>query len=160
MLNFFVNLINSIGVPVVFIGTNSMVQLFSHIVRNARRVSGQGIYDFKQPIEQEDTKYASMNSRVDLDEFIESTVATAVAEKEQAKVSVPKSVMLKDIHEKRGMERDAERLRALAHAPGGELPMAPQVAAPARATTQEYAGERGAEVISLLSRAGRAGAKK
>ncbi|SFM87243.1 ATP-binding protein [Rugamonas rubra] len=55
MLNFFVNLINSIGVPVVFIGTNSMVQLFSHIVRNARRVSGQGIYDFKQPTEEDET---------------------------------------------------------------------------------------------------------
>lgn len=49
MLNFFVHLVNSIGVPVVFIGTNSMVALFADIVRNARRVSGQGIYDFKLP---------------------------------------------------------------------------------------------------------------
>lgn len=55
MLNFFVNLINSIGVPVVFVGTNSMVNLFAHIVRNARRVSGQGVYDFKQPMEEDDT---------------------------------------------------------------------------------------------------------
>lgn len=51
MLNFFVNLINSIGVPVVFIGTNSMVGLFADLLRNARRVSGLGLYDFKQPSE-------------------------------------------------------------------------------------------------------------
>ena len=51
VLNFFVNLINSIGVPVVFIGTNSMVELFTDIARNARRASGQGVYDFKQPTE-------------------------------------------------------------------------------------------------------------
>ena len=49
MLNFFVNLVNSIGIPVVFIGTNSMVELLSGVLRNARRVSGQGIFDFKQP---------------------------------------------------------------------------------------------------------------
>lgn len=49
MLNFFVNLINSIGIPVVFIGTNSMLELFSNAMRNARRASGLGIFDFKQP---------------------------------------------------------------------------------------------------------------
>lgn len=51
MLNFFVNLINSIGIPVVFIGNNSMIDLVSNILRNARRVSGLGLYDFKQPTE-------------------------------------------------------------------------------------------------------------
>jgi hypothetical protein len=49
MLNFFVNLINSIGIPVVFVGTNSMVNLFSDVMRNARRACGLGMYDFKQP---------------------------------------------------------------------------------------------------------------
>jgi hypothetical protein len=49
MLNFFVNLINEIGIPVVFIGTNSMTSLFSKIMRNARRATGLGLYDFKQP---------------------------------------------------------------------------------------------------------------
>jgi len=49
MLNFFVNLVNTIGIPVVFIGTNSMTDLFSYIVRNARRVTGLGLFDFKQP---------------------------------------------------------------------------------------------------------------
>lgn len=51
MLNFFVNLINTIGIPVVFIGTNSMIDLFSDVLRNARRACGLGIYDFKQPME-------------------------------------------------------------------------------------------------------------
>ena len=51
MLNFFVNLINSIGIPVVFVGTNSMVNLFSDVMRNARRACGLGMYDFKQPMQ-------------------------------------------------------------------------------------------------------------
>ena len=51
MLNFFVNLINSIGIPVVFSGTNSMINLFADILRNARRACGQGMYDFRQPSE-------------------------------------------------------------------------------------------------------------
>lgn len=51
MLNFFVTLINTLGIPVVFIGTNAMAKIFADVVRNARRASGQGIYDFKQPEE-------------------------------------------------------------------------------------------------------------
>lgn len=51
MLNFFVNMINSIGIPVAFIGTNSMVNLFSDVMRNARRASGLGKYEFEQPKE-------------------------------------------------------------------------------------------------------------
>jgi hypothetical protein len=49
MLNFFVNLVNRIGIPVVFVGTNSMIELFAKILRNARRASGLGLLDFKQP---------------------------------------------------------------------------------------------------------------
>lgn len=48
MLNFFVNLINSIGIPVVFIGTNSMISLFSDVLRNARRGCGLGAVEFKR----------------------------------------------------------------------------------------------------------------
>lgn len=59
MLNFFVNLINSIGIPVVFIGTNSMVELFSDVLRNARRACGLGNYDFKQP-EQDDQAWSML----------------------------------------------------------------------------------------------------
>lgn len=53
MLNFFVNLINSIGIPVVFIGTNSMISLFSDVLRNARRGCGLGVIEF-QRFEKED----------------------------------------------------------------------------------------------------------
>ncbi|MFM0034168.1 ATP-binding protein [Paraburkholderia strydomiana] len=49
MLNFFVNLINSIGIPVVFVGTNSMIELFADVMRNARRATGLGLSDFRQP---------------------------------------------------------------------------------------------------------------
>lgn len=48
MLNFFVNLINSIGIPVVFIGTNSMISLFSDVLRNARRGCGLGVIEFQR----------------------------------------------------------------------------------------------------------------
>ncbi|MFZ6687654.1 ATP-binding protein [Undibacterium sp. SXout11W] len=55
MLNFFVNLINAIGIPVVFIGNTSMIELFSNVLRNARRACGLGIYDFKQPEEEDES---------------------------------------------------------------------------------------------------------
>lgn len=42
MLNFFLHLVNNIGIPVVFIGTNSMVSLFSDVMRVARRSCGGG----------------------------------------------------------------------------------------------------------------------
>jgi len=107
-----------------------------------------------------DSKFATLSSRVDLDEFIESTLATAIAEKEQAKVPMTKSDILRDIHDKRSIERDLERLRALSQAPGGEMPATQVAAVQTSAAPQEYGGERGAEVISLLSRVARAGAKK
>jgi hypothetical protein len=62
MLNFFVNLINSIGIPVVFAGTNSMINLFADVLRNARRACGQGMYDFRQPSEAD----AAWNMLVDV----------------------------------------------------------------------------------------------
>jgi hypothetical protein len=55
MLNFFVNLINALGIPVVFVGTNPMAKLFADVVRNARRASGQGVYDFKHPRQSDPT---------------------------------------------------------------------------------------------------------
>ncbi|WP_296277153.1 MULTISPECIES: ATP-binding protein [Pseudomonadaceae] len=47
MLNFFLHLVNNLGIPVVFIGTNSMVSLFSDVMRNARRTCGLGVVEFK-----------------------------------------------------------------------------------------------------------------
>lgn len=49
MLNFFLQLVNDIGIPVVFIGNNSMIDLFKGVLRNARRCSGLGLLDFKRP---------------------------------------------------------------------------------------------------------------
>lgn len=46
MLNFFLHLVNNIGIPVVFIGTNSMISLFSDVMRVARR-SGSTV-EFKR----------------------------------------------------------------------------------------------------------------
>jgi len=56
MLNFFLHLVNNIGIPVVFIGTNSMVSLFSDVLRNARRSCGVGIIEFKR-FEKEDDEW-------------------------------------------------------------------------------------------------------
>jgi hypothetical protein len=48
MLNFFLHLVNNIGIPVVFSGTNSMISLFSEVMRTARRVCGSGTLEFKR----------------------------------------------------------------------------------------------------------------
>ncbi|POP70094.1 ATP-binding protein [Pseudomonas syringae] len=48
MLSFFLHLVNNIGIPVVFIGTNSMISLFSDVMRVARRSCGGGIVEFKR----------------------------------------------------------------------------------------------------------------
>ncbi|WP_415760991.1 ATP-binding protein [Pseudomonas sp. CP4] len=48
MLNFFLHLVNNIGIPVVFSGTNSMISLFSEVMRTARRVCGAGTLEFKR----------------------------------------------------------------------------------------------------------------
>jgi len=48
MLNFFLHLVNNIGIPVVFGGTNSMISLFSEVMRTARRVCGAGTLEFKR----------------------------------------------------------------------------------------------------------------
>lgn len=55
MLNFFVNLINCIGIPAVFVGTNSMVGLFSDVMRNARRACDMGDHEFEKPTQDDPT---------------------------------------------------------------------------------------------------------
>jgi energy-coupling factor transporter ATP-binding protein EcfA2 len=42
LLNFFVTLSNDAGVPLVYVGTNAMLPLFSGVLRNARRAAGIG----------------------------------------------------------------------------------------------------------------------
>jgi len=109
-----------------------------------------------------ESKYAELNSRVELDEYIESTIATAGAEKKQTHVPASKAKSLADLREKRQFERDVERSDALERSPGGDAVPVPkeETANKDLSTVCEYAGERGAEVISLLSRAGKVGNKK
>jgi ABC-type dipeptide/oligopeptide/nickel transport system ATPase component len=46
LLNFFVTLSNDAGVPLVYVGTNAMLPLFSGVLRNARRAAGMGPITF------------------------------------------------------------------------------------------------------------------
>ncbi|MCE0778725.1 MULTISPECIES: ATP-binding protein [Pseudomonas] len=46
LLNFFVTLSNDTGVPLVYVGTNAMLPLFSGVLRNARRAVGMGEITF------------------------------------------------------------------------------------------------------------------
>jgi hypothetical protein len=50
LLNFFVTLSNDAGVPLVYVGTNAMLPLFSGVVRNARRAVGLGEITFDRYI--------------------------------------------------------------------------------------------------------------
>ncbi|MCV4289027.1 ATP-binding protein [Pseudomonas capsici] len=59
MLNFFLHLVNNIGIPVVFIGTNSMISLFSDVMRVARRSCGGGMVEFKR-FEKNDREWRSL----------------------------------------------------------------------------------------------------
>jgi putative transposase len=109
-----------------------------------------------------ETKYAELNSKVQLDEFIENTISTAAAEKAEAESPSSKAEKLRGIRPNRQLERDTERVLAAERSP-----VAPQKNTPPKeaersvsSSVSEYAGDRGAEVISLLSRAGKLGAKK
>lgn len=109
-----------------------------------------------------ESKYAELNSRVQLDAYIESTISTAAAEKSETEAPSSKAEKVGNIRENQRMERDVERILAVERSPGGNRnsPPTSQVAQANSSTVREYAGERGAEVISLLSRAGRLGDKK
>jgi len=104
-----------------------------------------------------ESKYSELSSRVDLDEFIETTISTAVAKKEQSKVSASKTATVKNIKEKRNFELDAERLMGLRTIgiEQNEPDSRPNLTESVPGAVADYAGERSAEVISLLSRAGR-----
>lgn len=59
LLNFFVTLSNDAGVPIVMSGTNAMVKLFSSVVRNARRATGMGQFNFDR-FHREDDEWVSL----------------------------------------------------------------------------------------------------
>lgn len=46
LLNFFVQLSNDAGIPLIYVGTNAMLPLFSGVLRNARRAAGMGPITF------------------------------------------------------------------------------------------------------------------
>jgi putative transposase len=101
------------------------------------------------------TKYDELNSRVQLDEFVESTIATAAAEKKESNIKKSKAAQIADIRANRTLERTAERVIAAHQSPAAPSLSAPSIDRPrseANASAQTYAGERGGEVIDLLSR--------
>lgn len=49
MMNFFVNLVNDVGVPLMLIGTYAAASLFIEAMRDARRATGDGLKDFRRP---------------------------------------------------------------------------------------------------------------
>jgi len=49
MMNFFVNLANDVGVPLLLIGTYAAAALFTEAMRDTRRATGDGLKDFKRP---------------------------------------------------------------------------------------------------------------
>jgi len=109
-----------------------------------------------------ESQYAALNSRVDLAGFVESTVATASAAKQEAQVPTSAAAAVAGIKGNRALERDIQRADASAAALCGNsepfaagLTSAPAPAKRESSVASEYAGARGAEVISLLSRAGR-----
>lgn len=48
MLNFFVNLINQIGIPIIYVGTYKIKEIFAKEMRQARRASDMGTIDFQR----------------------------------------------------------------------------------------------------------------
>lgn len=116
-----------------------------------------------------ESQYAELSSRVDLDEFIQSTIATATAEAKESRVPMSKAAKVRDIRAKRNFERDADRALGLKVAPAAPTASAisnngpetqSEVSADSHRTVEDYAGQRSAEVISLLSRAGRGRSSK
>jgi hypothetical protein len=49
MQNYFAKLVNTIGVPIVLIGTYNAVGLFQKTMRNVRRATSHGYFEFKRP---------------------------------------------------------------------------------------------------------------
>ena len=103
----------------------------------------------------DDIEHRTLTSRVQLDDFIQSTLDTAMAEKHTAGPARPKEK--KAMRQHRSLERLSERVLAeqrAPHAEGRPMPPPPTLSpdsAPYDTTAQDYAGERSAEVIDILS---------
>lgn len=102
-----------------------------------------------------DEEHSTLTSRVRLDEFIQSTVDTAVAEKKST-TTAPHGAKAK-MRTHRELERLTERVLAEQQTPAATArPIQQAIKTPSEAprdkTAQDYAGERSAEVVDLLSR--------
>lgn len=98
--------------------------------------------------------YADLNSKVQLDEFVETTIATAAAEKKESQVKRSNAARIADIRANRALEREAERVMAAKRSPvaTSRPDISDRPGRPTDGSAQTYAGERSGEVIDLLSR--------
>lgn len=99
--------------------------------------------------------YATLNDRIRLDAHIGAVVAQAQMDKRAAQPAapVPVSRQAADIKRHRAFEKAAERQRPVT-SPGTELQAvhSPVIGLTASSAAEDYAGERGGEVLSLLGR--------
>ena len=93
-----------------------------------------------------DQRHATLTGKVQLDEYIQTTIDTAVAEKKDAGKPGSKTAQLANIRHHRAIERLTERVGATP-----VVPTAAPVIAGAVQSVSESFGERGAEVIDILS---------
>ena len=108
----------------------------------------QAIVDPPSP----DTVFADLNSRIQLDAAIEAKINQAAAEKQATAEPMSKAERVANIRQNRARERAG---MSAANSP----PPQPAVVPKPAGSAAEYAGERGGDVINLLSRL-RPGAKE
>lgn len=95
-----------------------------------------------------DQRHATLTGKVQLDEYIQTTIDAAVAEKKEAGKPNSKAAQLTNIRHHRAIERLTERVAATPVV----TPSAPEPAvADATQAASESFGKRGAEVINILS---------
>jgi Cdc6-like AAA superfamily ATPase len=63
LINFFVNLVNDVGIPFLFVGTYSALQLISSDLKTARRVTGLSHIEFS-PFKKNDPEWHSLLKRL------------------------------------------------------------------------------------------------
>jgi hypothetical protein len=90
--------------------------------------------------------YDELNSKVRLDAMIEGTIEQAAAEKRATAENISNAGKIADIRENRAREKAAIALERSPEHP------APTNRTPSTSSANDYAGERGGEVIDLLSR--------
>ena len=62
MLNFFVTLVNTVGIPIILIGTPKALPMFERDLRSARRAAGFGAF-YWQPMQERDSENPAVKTR-------------------------------------------------------------------------------------------------